>query len=370
MEINVLWIDDEPNEAFMDSAYNRGIVITCVKNVDAGIEKILAPTSSYDAIILDANCVYRKTDNPTVPDVSALQYALRMITEYKITLPWFVYSGGGFAGEESISVLVKGYERPYDEKDWYRKPIERESLFGKILEVVPKMQEYKIKYKYKDLLCWYPNPRELFDILTFIEDGKFNNPDVFNKIRKELDWVMKHLYERGLLLEPYQGSNLAECSTFLGNKNLLSLVPLHVQRSFHSTTSICNEGSHRLAVNELVKSGQAPYLVQSTILEFLNILCWLKDMPKTPEGIEYLKAIVEELLQIDTYNEIEKYEGKDFVVEQDEKNNFHCGQCRLSYKTAQGLKGQTVTLYNVSVNNAKSKDNYPFFAKFTIKEKK
>ena len=96
----------------------------------------------------------------------------------------------------------------------------------------------------------------------------------------------------------------------------------------------------------------------------------MKDMPKSPEGMEYLKALVEELLKEGTSDEIEKYEGKDFVVEQDEKNNFHCGQCRLSYKAAQGLKGKTVTLYNVTVNDAKSKDNYPLFAKFCIKENK
>ena len=49
MELKVLWIDDVPNEAFMDRAYEKGIVITNKKNVDAGVEEILAPTSSYDA---------------------------------------------------------------------------------------------------------------------------------------------------------------------------------------------------------------------------------------------------------------------------------------------------------------------------------
>lgn len=43
MELNVLWIDDMPNEAFMDRAYEKGIVITNKLNVDAGIEEILAP---------------------------------------------------------------------------------------------------------------------------------------------------------------------------------------------------------------------------------------------------------------------------------------------------------------------------------------
>ena len=56
MKLKVLWIDDVPNEAFMDRAYEKDIVITNKKNVDAGVEEILAPTSSYDAIVLDANC--------------------------------------------------------------------------------------------------------------------------------------------------------------------------------------------------------------------------------------------------------------------------------------------------------------------------
>ena len=128
-------------------------------------------------------------------------------------------------------------------------------------------------------------------------------------------------------------------------------------------------------IDKLVKEGKTPYLVQSTVLEFLNILYWLKDMPQTIGGREYLKGMVEELL-----NRIychkrksqskDQYEGKDFVIEQDEKNNFHCGQCRLSYKAALNCKGMSVTLFDVTENDAKSKDNYPFFAKFRIKEQK
>ena len=67
-------------------------------------------------------------------------------------------------------------------------------------------------------------------------------------------------------------------------------------------------------------------------------------------------------------NRISDYEGRDFIVEQDEKNNFHCGQCRLSYKSAQNFKGKMVTLFEVTENNSKSKDNYPFFARFRPKQ--
>ena len=73
MKLKVLWIDDVPNEAFMDRAYEKDIVITNKKNVDAGVEEILAPTSSYDAIVLDANCLKHETDDDSMPEVSALQ---------------------------------------------------------------------------------------------------------------------------------------------------------------------------------------------------------------------------------------------------------------------------------------------------------
>lgn len=366
--IKVLWIDDMPNEAFMDKAYNKCIDITNAENVDAGIEAILAHESSFDAIILDANCVYHKEDAPEITKVSALQYALRKISENNIHLPWFVYSGGGFEGEAAISVLVQGYERPYDDVDWYKKPSQMNELFAKILNVVPQSSEYKIKKKYANLFAWYPNPKELLDIIDYVESNKINDASVFNKIRKELDWVMEYLYDCGLLQEPYKGSNLAECSTFLGDKNLLDFVPLHVQRSFHSTTSICNEGSHRLKMDELVKNWNAPYLIQSTVMEFLNILFWVKDMPKTPEGREDFKISVKEKLSNAT-PKFGDYEGKDYVIEQDERGNYHCGQCLLSYKIDNNLLGQVVTLSNVVENSTKSKDIYPCFArKFRITE--
>lgn len=364
MQINVLWIDDQPNEAFIDKAENVGLYIEVRENVDAGIDELVNSSKEYEAIILDANCVSHN-DGSKEPDISALGYALRKITENKITIPWFVYSGGGFSGEESIEIIVKSYERLYDNKPWYKKPVEINELFAKIKQVVPDTDEYKIKEKYHEIFSFYPNTKELVDIILYIEDNKSNKPSVFNLIRKELDWVMDYLFECGILMEPYKGSNLSECSSFLGNKDLQKYVPLHIQRSFHSTSSICNEGSHRLVIDQLVKKGKAPHLVQSTVYEFLNILYWLKDMPKNPGERERLKSEIKALFKKEETKEA--YEGKDFIIEQDEKNNYHCGQCRLSYKSAQGLTGRNVTLFNVTKNTAKSMDNYPFFADFRIK---
>lgn len=377
MEINVLWIDDKPNEAFMDNAYNQGIVITSVENVDAGIEKLLEHTSSFDAIILDANCLSHKADDPSIPEVSALQYALRKITEKRITLPWFVYSGGGFEGEQSISILVKGYERPYDDHDWYRKPVERNALFDKIKQVIPKMSEYKIKDKYSDILCWYPRPKELIEILRFVEEGKFNDPDVFAKIRTELEFITKRCKEVGLLQQSFPEISLKDCSVFLCQKALEEndFVKIHVQASFRSAVNICNEGSHELKIKEYVRSGNAPYLVQSTVYEFLNILTWFGTLPSTEEGMEVMRMDVKEALENNSsdgdkeFKTLKRqYESETVIVEKDDDGICHCGDCLVSSRDATPYIGKEVKLCSIKKNTRETKDRYPLFGRIKVEK--
>lgn len=354
--IKVLWIDDQPNTAFIDRADTKGIYIDNKTNVDDGIASLCA-SAIYDAIIIDANCIAHPNGS-NEPDISALTYALRKITEHKITTPWFVYSGGGFSGEESIDTTVKAYERDYDDKLWYKKPGEMGLLFDKIKNVATDSNFYKLKAKYPEIFSWYPNNKKLVDILGYLEEDKYKDPSVYNLIRKELDWVMQYANTHGISQVVWSGSNLAECSTFIGKSELTGVIPLHIQRSIHSTTAICNEGSHRLSIDQLTETGEAPYLVKSTVLEFLNILYWLKDSPQTPDEINDMRTLI--LGKV-------KYENKNFEVEQDDKGNYHCGQCRLSFKVADKFKGQTVTLYDVTRNDSQSKDTYPYFAKFKVK---
>lgn len=88
------------------------------------------------------------------------------------------------------------------------------------------------------------------------------------------------------------------------------------------------------------------------------ILYWLKDSPQTSDEINEMRILV--LGKV-------KYENKNFEIEQDDKGNYHCGQCRLSYKVADKFMGQIVTLYDVTRNDSQSKDTYPYFAKFKVK---
>ena len=354
--INVLWIDDQPNNAFIDKAYNADIYIDVKTNVDDGISALLS-SSVYDAIILDANCISHP-DRSREPEITALGYALRKITEHKITTPWFVYSGGGFEGESSIEITVNAYERLYDDKSWYRKPGENDLLFDKIKAVVLDSDMYQMKAKYPEIFAWYPNSKELVEILNHLEKDISNDPSIFNAIRKELDWIMRYSYDHGLSSVRFTGSNLAECSSSMGKPELCSIIPLHIQRSVHSATAVCNEGSHRMSIDRLVREGKAPYLTRSTIFEFLNILYWLKDAPETPEDIERTKLLAGGKL---------RYENKSHAIELDDNGYYHCGECLLSSDYAEKHIGQTVTVYDVRINAAQDQDSYPYFAKFKVR---
>lgn len=376
MEIKVLWIDDEPNDAFVDNAYEAGLYIEIRKNVDAGIDALVNSNNSYDAIILDANCISHN-DGTSEPDISALGYALRMITKKQITIPWFVYSGGGFSGEESIDIIVRSYERLYDDKAWYKKLLDRKSLFEKIKQVVPKMSEYKIKDKYGDILCWYTRPKELIEILRYVEDGKLNDPEVFNKIRTELEWITKLCKEVGLLQQAFPEISLKDCSTILGKDFMLDngFVPLHVQRSFHSALYVCNDGSHLLKTKDYVKSGKAPYLVQSTIYEFLNILAWFGTLPSTAEGREVFRMDVKEALKNNSsdgnqeFKELKRqYENATFIVERDDSGIYHCEKCLVSGREATPYFGKEVKLRSISPNKNENKEKYPLFGRIKVEQ--
>ena len=369
--ITVLWIDDQPNDSFMDEAFDKyDIEIFNHTNVDDGIKELIAPTDSrvYDAIILDANC--RRHNDEEEPRVVTLNYAFSELNKNGITIPWFVYSGGGFEGEAMIDHFVDSQERSYDKKNWYHKPTERVDMYESIKEVVSHSDIYKLKEQYSDIFQFYPNKNELVKILKFLEKEKNNDPDVYNLIRKELEWIMDYCYDSGLLLDKLgnkqtdseKKNGLNNCSCLLSKH---PSVPIYIQRSFHSTVQISNDGSHRLEIDTLVKSGEAPYLNKSTILELLNIIRWVKTLPQDEEGRKKLREVTTQslnrLLPPDDYN------GKEMVVEQDEDGNFHCGECLLSYKSAQWNKGKIVILSDVDNNEKSTKDKYPYFAQFTPK---
>lgn len=376
--IQALWIDDENANSFMDLAYYKGINITKKENVDDGIEELLRDSAQYDAIILDANCICNQ-DNTKGPDIEALIYAINQLIKHNITQPWFVYSAGGFKGEDFIDRIVRSDKRPYhSEKLWYKKPKDMNLLFEDIKRVVAEYPNFKLKEKHADLFSWYPRKEELLNIIRYL-DKEDNNDDyeVFNKIRQQLEYLMRLAREKGFLNIEYKTTNLGECSKQLGKQELTGIIPNYIQRSLHSIVTVCNEGSHLTSLQEIIRNNKAPYLIKSTIYEFLNLVHWFKDAPRTDPDINAMKEKIRSALATDASELTEeeqikvadKYQNKEYVVQKDQNNNYYCEECLLPYqKTDPYIVGKTVIIENIKRNTSKTARQYPYFATFKTKE--
>jgi hypothetical protein len=135
----------------------------------------------------------------------------------------------------------------------------------------------------------------MLSIIKIHENREFNNADVFNKIRKVLDWIMQTVSDYGLLATPFNGTNQNDCSRFLGNPKLNDYIPVYIQRNLFSLVTLANEGSHRLITDQAVKNGIAPFLVTSTIFELMNVLMWTLQLPRDQESIDKIDKIVSNL---------------------------------------------------------------------------
>ena len=367
--INVLWIDDDWDQNFIDWAY-EGFDINVVpqSNVDEGVSLFLHSECSYDAIILDANCFRHPKDVKGQETIGALGYAIKALSDNKIEVPFFVLSAGeGFSGAESIDAIMCGIERTYDDRNWYSKLTQVDLLLAKICKEIPNFESYKLKSQYSFVVDKYQNQNKLVKILMYLDDNKKSDPSVFNLIRKELDFIIEECDKYGLLTVQRTGANLNECSKALGDRRLEKFIPVYIQRALHSATTICNEGSHRLVIDTDVREGKAPTLVRSTVYEFLNIVYWYNEsLPKTDEDIEkYKKDVQEELNKKCTDpNALDYYEGQTMEYEKDGEGNYHCGLCCIVKNYEVINKGTKVVLYGVTMNtNERTKDKYPFFAR-------
>lgn len=373
----VLWIDDRPTHDFILYASLHKIKITAKTNVDDGIQELLENNALYDAIILDANCISHR-DNTMAPDIEALMYAIAQLKQHNITQPWFVYSAGGFRGEDFIDRIVRTHVRPYhSEKLWYKKPKEMDNLLETIKKVVANSHNFQLKEKYADLFSWYPHTAQLLDIIRYLDKEDNNDDDeVFNKIRQQLEYLMDFAYKKGFLNIEFTTTNLGECSKQLGKQELTGIIPNYIQRSLHSVVTVCNQGSHLTSLQEIIRNNKAPYLIKSTIYEFLNLVHWFKDAPKTDEEINAMKEQIRSALATDaselTEEELikvaDKYQNKEYVVQKDQNNNYYCEECLLPYQKADPYIGKTVIIENIKRNTSRTARLYPYFATFKTKE--
>lgn len=275
---HILWIDDEwqTMESFKTHCLLQyGLELHPFKTRKEGLEDYALHENYYEAVILDAKGLDKSEHE--VANVGSLQNAVVQIKAHYPNLPYFIFTGqADLMSQDLFKTLFPKY---------YKKVIDDDKMCEDIIKAIEDNPNRIIVNKYSEVLSRLEPPiyEEVFDIIKSYENGHTCNADVFNKIRKVMDWVFQSLSDYKPLSLSFDGTNQNECSKLLATK-LSEYVPIYIQRNIHSLVVIANEGSHRLSIDESIKNGKAPYLIPATVFELLSVLVWLHQLTADDES--------------------------------------------------------------------------------------
>lgn len=363
----LLWIDDQPSTSFMDLAYEDPFRIDihheyCYAD---GIKWLNENVDICDAVILDVNCKDAAiTDIPSMTVFRDNLDKVKTLCNYRRLIPWFVYTGGGYEGSESLEYAISG-NSDWSKERYYHKPSQQNDLLINIIDSIKGAKEIGIRRKYSAAFSLSEEIRpDLIEVLTCLEDEEHRNAGILNKIRMIMDWVMDYCFEMGLSLVERTGSNITECSKFLDKTELSDYIPVYIQRAIHTLVRVTNEGSHRLKTKEYIENGNAPYLTRSLIYELLNVLNWLTTISTDKYDIVARQAKIQELVDKD---KTEKATNTENIIsdvgeiQKDGEGNLYCGKHLIQNKHI-GLLGKTIKITKTETNTSRTKDKYPYFA--------
>ena len=284
---HILWIDDEWDKMTSFQTFCKlhyKMELHPFKTQKEGLDEYAKHPDFYEAAILDAKVLDESEHE--VANVSSLQKAIMRIKEQFHDLPYFISTG-------QPDLLSNDMFRSLFPK-YYEKSTEDEQLCQDIIATIEDAPNRQVLIKYPELFGKLQSPiyEEMLSIIKIHENREYDNADAFNKIRKVLDWVMQAISDYGLLATPFNGTNLNDCSRFLGNTKLNVYIPVYIQRNLFSLVTLANEGSHRQTTDQAVKDGIAPYLVSSTIFELINVLIWFHQLPTDQDSKDKVDSLV------------------------------------------------------------------------------
>ena len=214
----VLWVEDTPEllQGFQNDIEEEDEIEFVIKRdasnaveyLENNIEKLSAAVLDIESFINEDSTEETKSSFCRVRD---------KILELKHRNPiqYFAFTGKakylkdekGFKEEYKCEIFDKNYQTIEAEK--------------RLREMVSNHVIGKISNKYGKVFQLSSEIQmDLLQILMIVEDRETRNADVYNKIRKVLDWVMGYCYNIGLSQIEFSGSNLADCSRFLGSKEM------------------------------------------------------------------------------------------------------------------------------------------------------
>ena len=285
--IKVLWIDDECKDiygnlspkgrGFIEYANDKGIEITPVSTYEEGLSAIKERPLEWCAVILDIREQRATVGNAADGYQRAYDWLRDFHNERHQQEP-YIFTLSGEKRYHDEDALIR--KESYCSKRVYDKNLENyKILFDDIRKIEGISDLYKLQDEYKDLLrisslLGEKADKRLLEIMYLILVKRdVTNSKLLNEIRKYLeDFVIAFLGNKSFF--PNDIKSLNDCSRYIGNQKD---IPEYIKRSFHSLVSIVQEGSHgRTVIDNDVRYGESPYLLQSCLFELLNIIYWTK----------------------------------------------------------------------------------------------
>lgn len=363
----VLWVENEPEKLKnfqRDIEDDDEIELIIKRDAKSAVQYLEDNIEKLSAAVLDVESF---PDSSSTEEMKSSFSKVRdqiIRLEHRNKIEYFAFTGKAkylkdeedFEGCNNCKVFSK-QSQTIDAEKYLRDIVKRHVIanishrYGEAFSVI---NEYEAK-------------THLLAALLIVENNDVRNVDAYTRIRKVLEWVMLYCYDIGISQIVFIGTNLAECSRFMGQSEMTSLVPMYIQRSMFSAVSVANEGSHLLpnerknreTIDQDTLAGKCPYLIRSTVFELLNILKWLSSLATSEEAVIERKSQTLEILN--AMNANARLTGP---IEVDEKGNYHCSNCLLLRKSASGLLGRTISITKTSPNTSDSKELYPLFSSF------
>lgn len=276
----ILYFEDEPGNFDSLASIKYGLDVLYATSGYEGIKLIEEDPLRWDAIILDANMPYESGETASID--SLIRVEQKIIELSGNSLPYFVYSAHGDLltkvlpkeSWQSQSVFDKNDVSSFDMlcQNIIQAIEDNNTTNAQIKRLFPEVAEIP------RLGLTPPTETELVKIVSKLVTPKTLEYDpskddtTYNSIRVVLEWVFRYLYSKGWISTQPTTTNINACSADLGQNRR---APIYIQRSSHSLTTNCNEGSHGTQIRNDTKKGNCPYAVNSTIYDLLNVLHWI-----------------------------------------------------------------------------------------------
>lgn len=296
-KIKVLWMNngEESYKAFITkSSLNNFNIATCSTSTEC-TKKI--KRENWDAILLDAKP--KRTEWEVPQSNNLCEVYLDIMKACNHSIPVFIV-----AIDFLTDKLHREIARKISGDRFYELQTSFSQLYEDIKTEVENNENYVLRKKYGKIYDFYMSINDseelLMKLLRGLEDGKlYKDPCIPGVVRLILDDIMIYLNNENILPIKFTGSNLGECSIWLGDKkgDAKDIVPIHVQRCFHSCVEIANNGDHKipketdddykkrvsnpLYVQRQISDCKAPYLNKALIYDLLNILYWCATFTET-----------------------------------------------------------------------------------------